>query len=187
MSEPRAPDPAKLVVGVFLSDKQRFEAVFDRLVGCFGPIDLLSRWIPFDCTAYYEREMGRPLFRRIMSFERSIDPETLCEIKWTTNGIECAYKQEERRTVNIDPGYLLRERFVLATGKNYAHRISIGKGIYADLTLIYQRGDFQPLPWTYPDYAKDNILQFLRKVRRKYVFDLDRLKSDSPWEGRLPE
>jgi len=187
MSEPRAPDPAKLVVGVFLSDKQRFDAVFDRLVECFGPIDLLSRWFPFDCTRYYEREMGSPLFRRMMSFENMIDPDTLSEIKWTTNGIECAYKERGRRIVNIDPGYLLRERFVLATGKNYAHRISIGKGIYADLTLIYQRGDFQILPWTYPDYAQDNILQLLRKVRKKYVFDLDRLKRGNPLEGRSAE
>ncbi len=179
MSEPRAPDPAKLVVGVFLRDKHRFEAVFDRLVDCFGPIDVLSRWFPFDCTAYYEREMGQPLFRRMMSFERTIDPDTLADIKWTTNGFECALQEEGgKRTVNIDPGYLLRERFVLATGKNYAHRISIGKGIYADLTLIYQRGEFQLLPWTYPDYARDNVLGFLRKVRKKYVFDMDRLKRD---------
>ncbi len=187
MSEPRAPDPAKLVVGVFLKDKPRFDDVLDRVVEGFGPIDLLSRWFPFDCTAYYEREMGRPLFRRMMSFERSIDPDSLSEIKWTTNGIERAFQEGGRRTVNIDPGYLLRERFVLATGKNFAHRISIGKGIYADLTLIYQRGDFQTLPWTYPDYAQDTILGFLRKVRKKYIFDLDRLNREAPSERRSSE
>ena len=74
--------------------------------------------------------------------------------------------------VNIDPGYLLHERFVLATGKNYSHRIYIGKGIYADLTLMYTKGKFEPLPWTYPDYASENIIDFLEKVRKKYGVDI---------------
>ena len=77
--------------------------------------------------------------------------------------------------VNLDPGYLLRERFVLATGKNYSHRIYIGQGIYADLTLIYTKGRFIKLPWTYPDYAQQNMLNYLERVRNKYVIDLKRI------------
>ena len=82
------------------------------------------------------------------------------------------YLKEEKRLVNIDPGYMLAERFVLATGKNFAHRIYIGRRIYADLTLIYTRGGFKKLPWTYPDYYDRNILSFLIQVRKKYVADL---------------
>jgi hypothetical protein len=74
--------------------------------------------------------------------------------------------------VNIDPGYLLHERFVLASGKNFSHRIYICRGIYADMTLNYQKGNFQKLPWTYPDYADGPILSFLRQVRLKYGQDL---------------
>ena len=76
------------------------------------------------------------------------------------------------RQVNIDPGFLLMERLVLATGKNFAHRIYIGKCIYADLTLIYQKNGYQPLPWTYPDYAHESIRNFLILVRNKYMEDL---------------
>jgi hypothetical protein len=76
--------------------------------------------------------------------------------------------------VNIDPGYMVLPRFVLASGKNFAHRIYIGKGVYADLTLIFVKGKFQTLPWTYPDYAEENMLAFLTQVRNKYVFDYKR-------------
>jgi hypothetical protein len=193
MSEPKPPDPAKLVIGVFLQDRSRFAAILDVLIERFGSVDILSRWFPFDFTAYYASEMGEPLFRRMMSFNRTIDPDSLAEIKLTTNGIEKSFQQEGKRTVNIDPGYLLRERFVLATGKNFAHRISIGKGIYADLTLMFQRGDFQTLAWTYPDYAQENVIGFLRRVRNKYIFDLKHRKIDAPaihscaCENRVPE
>ena len=79
--------------------------------------------------------------------------------------------------VNIDPGYLLFERFVLATGKNYSHRIYIGEGIYADLTLIYQQGAYRPLPWTYPDYSEKAMGQFLMLVRKKYRLDISTANS----------
>ena len=74
--------------------------------------------------------------------------------------------------MNIDPGYLLLERFVLATGKNFTHRIYLGGGIYADLTLIYTRGDFQALPWTYPDYADPRMIRHLNQIRHRYTIDL---------------
>jgi hypothetical protein len=74
--------------------------------------------------------------------------------------------------VNIDPGYLVHERFVLATGKNFTHRIHLAEGIYADLTLIYTKGAFQTLPWTYPDYADEKMLFFLEGVRKKYLVDM---------------
>jgi hypothetical protein len=68
---------------------------------------------------------------------------------------------------------MLHERFVLASGKNFSHRIYIGLGIYADLTLIYQKGSFQKLPWTYPDYADQAMLNFLDQVRLKYVLEMN--------------
>ena len=80
--------------------------------------------------------------------------------------------------INIDPGYLLMERFVLATGKNYSHRIYIGQNIYADLTLTYEKGHFKTLPWTYPDYAGEPIQSFLNKVRKRYAVDIKREKRE---------
>lgn len=179
MSEPQTTDPAKLVIGVFLQDKERFAGVFDQLLERFGPVDILSPWFAFDFTSYYAEEMGSPLFRRMMAFERWVDQSDLVEIKLATNAIEKTFHHEGRRVANIDPGYLLRERFVLATGKNYVHRIYIGKGIYADLTLIFQGGKFQILSWTYPDYAQANVIGFLHKVRKKYIFDRKRFEKDA--------
>jgi hypothetical protein len=74
--------------------------------------------------------------------------------------------------VNIDPGYLLFERFVLASGKNFSHRIYIGRQIYADLTLVFRKGAFETLPWTYPDYADCPIRGFLERARKKYAVNL---------------
>jgi hypothetical protein len=172
MSQPSAPAPAKLVIGAFMADKELIMPVALRLSEAFGPADMISRWLAFDYTRYYEREMGSGLFRRMLAFQNMISQDALSQIKHTTNAIEAEFADNDRRRVNIDPGYLLRERFVLATGKNFSHRIYIGEGIYADLTLIYQKGDFQTLPWTYPDYAAGEMTEFLHQVRRKYVFDI---------------
>ena len=171
MSRPQAPNRVKLVIGLFMKDKDLFQTVSTELAEYFGPVDLISPWYPFDFTTYYETEMGTPLYRRILAFESLIKQDRLADIKVITNSLEQRHSKENKRKINIDPGYLAHERFVLATGKNFAHRIYIGKGIYADLTLIYQKGDFVTLPWTYPDYAHGHLLQFLRQVRKKYMVD----------------
>ncbi|MCJ7616158.1 MAG: DUF4416 family protein [Desulfobacterales bacterium] len=172
MSIPQSPKPAKLVIGLFMKEKSLIVPVTTELVEKIGPIDMVSSWLPFNYTSYYEPEMGSPLFRRVLAFKSLVKQSALPEIKIITNKIEKKYSKNNKRLVNIDPGYMLHERFVLATGKNYTHRIYIGMGIFADLTLIYQKGSFRKLPWTYPDYAEKNMLTYLEMVRNKYVVDL---------------
>ena len=172
MSTPRAPQPAKLVIGCLLKHKSLLPRVVQKLTDRFGPVDAISPWLAFDFTRYYEPEMGRPLVRRVMAFRRLIDQEQLSGIKLFTNDLETEFSEESRRRANLDPGYLLPERFVLATGKNFTHRIYIGNHIYADLTLMFTQGAFQTLPWTYPDYAQPEIHDFLVQIRRKYLLDL---------------
>jgi hypothetical protein len=174
MSTPQAPQPAKLVIGFFTNNKMMIRTVVQDLCDAFGPIDLTSAWFSFDYTCYYEPEMGKPLFRRMFAFKTLIRQSELSDIKLLTNDIEKKYIKDGSRMVNIDPGYMVLPRFVLASGKNFAHRIYIGKGVYADLTLIFVKGKFQTLPWTYPDYAEENMLAFLTQVRNKYVFDYKR-------------
>ncbi|HID31472.1 MAG TPA: DUF4416 family protein, partial [Desulfobacterales bacterium] len=147
-------------------------AVAEHLAGTFGAIDLVSPWFPFDFTGYYEPEMGSPLFRRVLSFKSHVEPGSLADIKITTNRIEQLHARDGKRRVNLDPGILTHERFVLATCKDFSHRIYLGRGIYADLTLLYRKGRFETLPWTYPDYAHHNPTSFLQRVRKKYVFDV---------------
>ena len=177
MSRPQPPHPAKLIVGLFTADKALLPAVCEKLIDLCGPIDIISRWFRFDFTDYYAAEMGdAPLFRRVVVFKTLIKQEMLADIKIDTNAIEDQFCDRGRRTVNIDPGYLLRERFVLATGKNFSHRIYIGRGIYADLTLIYRKGSFRTLEWTYPDYGAEPMIALLNLVRQKYIFDLKQAK-----------
>jgi len=172
MSMPLAPRPAKLVVGVFLKDRALFPDIAGELEAAFGALDAVSPWLAFDYTSYYESEMGAPLWRRMLVFRALIEQDRLADIKLAANAMEQTRSAGGRREANIDPGYLLLERFVLATGKNYSHRIYIGRGIYADLTLIYRRGAYRALDWTYPDYADEPLGRFLLAVRRKYAVDL---------------
>jgi hypothetical protein len=173
MSVPQTPKPAKLVIGIITIEVKIIENLVTELASQFGQIDLVSPWMQFNYTAYYEPEMGSPLFRRVFAFKPLISQGDLSAFKLATNRMEHHYSQKGRRRVNIDPGYMLRERFVLASGKNFSHRVYIGGGIYADLTLIYQKGSFQKLPWTYPDYSDDGMLKFLEQVRNKYILDAE--------------
>jgi hypothetical protein len=171
MSVPQEPKPAKLVIGLIVNERRMLAAVAAELLSAFGCVDLVSSWLPFEYTQYYAPEMGSPLFRRVLAFKNLIQQEELADIKIITNRLEEKFLHNGKRKINIDPGYLLHERFVLASGKNFSHRIYIGRGIYADLTLIYQGGVFQRLPWTYPDYADRPMLSFLERVRDKYIVD----------------
>ncbi len=172
MSTPRTPDPGKLIMSVFTRDKRLFPEVFEKMEAIGGPLDLMSAWMDFDYTDYYHKEMGTPLFRRVMAFKPLMDQERLAQIKLATNEVEQQYLDQGNRLINIDPGYLLPSRFVLATGKDFSHRIYIGHKIYADLTLTYSKGRFNSLAWTYPDYAGKELQTFLTKVRNKYMLDL---------------
>lgn len=172
MSIPQAPKLARLIIGLFMRDRSLLSPLVDELVARYGPLDLISDWFPFDYTEYYRAEMGPDLSRRMLVFKKMIEQRALPDIKIFTNGLERKNASGNNRRVNIDPGYLVPERFVLATGKNFSHRIYLDQGIYADLTLIYQKGRFITLPWTYPDYAAANMLGFLETVREKYLLEL---------------
>jgi len=86
--------------------------------------------------------------------------------------IERQYLEGENRQVNIDPGYIGLERLILATGKNYVHRVYLSHGIYADLTLIFKKGSFRPLEWTYKDYANPEMISMFNNLRKRYMDQL---------------
>jgi len=172
MSQRKTPKPAKLIIGFFLKERSLARPVAEALVKRFGHVDLVSSWMSFDYTDYYTTEMGRPLYRRMLAFTDLIEQDDLPGIKLITNGLEEQWAKDDLRRINIDPGYLVASRFVLASGKDFTHRVYIGQGFYADLTLIYTQDRFQPLPWTYPDYRSEPVQQFLYKARQKYMFDI---------------
>lgn len=172
MSRPGPATPVKPVVSMLLARDDLGPALVARLAEYFGPPDLVGPWWPFTATAYYAPEMGPNLGRRLVSFLHLADPAHLADWKVFTQELEQAFSLGERRLANLDPGYVARERLVLATGKNYTHRIYLDQGIYGDLTLVYGRGDWRPLPWSYPDYAQGELPALLLVVRQKYLWQL---------------
>lgn len=177
MSLPHRPVPVKPLVSLIFSQPSLETAVFRELAAFLGPPDLVSAWLPFDQTRYYEPEMGAQLQRRLAVFLHLADPGALSQWKRDTNQLERRFSLGGRRLVNIDPGHLGRERLVLATGKNYTHRLYLGEGIYGEVTLIFQKGGWQTLPWTYPDYAGEALRQFFGQARQKYLWQLRQLAS----------
>jgi hypothetical protein len=175
VSTPKETDDVKLVASLFSPEEKILEEVIPELQAMFGTADWVSPPLFFDRTRYYEKEMGWPLHRRFLSFKPLIRPEAIADIKLQTNALEKRYVQEGRRRVNIDPGYIALERLVLATGKNYTHRIYLSKGIYADLTLVFHQGGFQTLAWTYRDYADPVVIRYFNDIREHYKNQLRRL------------
>ena len=144
-----------------------------ELEGLFGPVDMESPLIPFSITNYYTPELGPNLQRKFLSFESLINPQRLAEIKSLTNELEVRFqRQESKRGINIDPGYLEAGKLVLATIKNQQHRIYLGKGIYGEVTLRFRKGRFEPWEWTYPDYRSAPYLKFFNQVREIYLEQL---------------
>lgn len=168
MSVPKEADHVKLIASLFSREGPLIEEVIHRLEGMFGPTDWVSPGLLFDRTRYYEKEMGWPLHRRFISFRELVGQEDLAEIKIRTNRVEESYRVDGKRRINIDPGYVAMERLILATGKNYTHRIYLSRGIYADLTLVFQRGGFRPLEWTYRDYADQEVIGYFNDLRERY-------------------
>ena len=144
-----------------------------RLQVRLGSIDIYSEIFPFTHTEYYHSEMGSNLKRVFVAFSRLVRCEQLPEVKILTNGLEENLALEVagqlRRRINIDPGYLEASKLVLASTKNFSHRIYLKRGIYAEVTLQYRHNSFEALPWTYPDYQDPRVLKFLRRVRRVYM------------------
>jgi hypothetical protein len=165
------PLPVKLVCGLLYKEEEWCKNALSDLQTEFGEIDYQSDPLEFHFTDYYFKEMGKPLFRYFASFSRLIDPADLAVIKVWTNSLEEKYSQLAggTRVLNIDPGYLNLTAFILATSKNYAHRIYLGKGVFAQQELLFERKKIQTLDWTYPDYRSYEYQEILRKIRGIYA------------------
>jgi len=122
--------------------------------------------LAWDYSDYYRDEMGSPLRRSFIFFRQAIDAGRLADIKLITNDIECRLSTSGKRNINLDPGYLTLAKVVLASTKNYSHRIYIGKGIYAEITLIFREGEYRPHLFTYADYASETVRAIFEKGRQ---------------------
>ncbi len=162
----RRPEESILFTGVLFSSREIFDQTLVVLKETFGDILTQSRIFPWDHSSYYAGEIGSPLLRCFVFFSRLIDTTALADFKHMACGIEAIFADpDNRRRINIDPGYLTQAKVVLASRKNYSHRICIGKGIYAELELFFQDGKFNPLPYTYSDYKTAECVDVFQKAR----------------------
>jgi hypothetical protein len=170
MSVPQEPPQVKLIAGLLFVDSAVRDHALEALFNRFGSLDFLMETQPFVYTTYYDREMGTGIQRQVCSFLQLVPVDSLPDIKLFTNQLEAQLSLNGKRQINIDPGFLSEERLILATGKNYTHRIYLRNGIYADLTLLFQKGAYEGLPWTYPDYQEPALLHFFGALRQKLRF-----------------
>lgn len=182
MGQIRPPLPVKMFVGMLSSEPDLFDVCSQILQKEYGPVDAASEFMPWVNSDYYRGEMGPNLFRKFLFFERATDPGRLSLIKKFTNALENNYAVNSvggvRRRINLDPGYVTEAKVVLASTKDFSHRVYIGDGIYAEVTLRFSARDrsFIPHEATYPDFrsesylalfnnARENLRAFLRNTR----------------------
>ncbi len=173
----KEPEPGALLVSVLARREELALAVGDRLEAEFGPVDLTSFWISFAHSRYYEAEMGEGLGRYLFFFAEPLPRQLLVEAKLFCDGLESEYVLAGGRRVNLDPGYLGLEHLILASTKAVPHRPYLGQGIYADLTLVYECGQYIPLRWSYPDYSSDYVRALCGDVRAKIL----KLRKQGVW------
>ena len=174
MAEIRKPEDVKLIVGALSADTHPFDRAKETLCELYGPVDIESPLIPFNFTKYYEKQMGAGLLRKFLAFERLIDPEILPDVKIRTNRLAAELAAdagaEVPRPINLDPGYVTPAKVVLASAKDFSHRVYLRDGIYAEVTLHFEKGGtFRSWPWTFPDYkTSPEYHAFLLEVRQKW-------------------
>ncbi|MFC2168949.1 DUF4416 family protein [Acidobacteriota bacterium] len=172
MAEPKPFSPVKLIVGIISFEKHVSKRAEDCLVRLYGAMDASSPFFSFNFTNYYEKQMGSNLRRKFLSFAKLLPPENLSEIKIRTNAMEKEISNEfqvSRRIVNIDPGYLTASALIMATTKDFAHRIPLQNGIYGHLEFTFGKKEIRNLDWTYPDYRTAGYQEFFLNVRNIYL------------------
>lgn len=173
--EIRTPEPVRFLVGVLCASVDDLPVVRNMLAGEWGEPDLEYGPVPFSHTDYYSDVMGTEIVRAFCSFPERIDPAELAARKVRTNAMEkelaARLSSPVERPVNLDPGYIAHEKLVLASAKNFSHRIYVGEGIYAEVTLQYRGDAFIPLEWTFPDYASGAYFSFLLRVREALMME----------------
>ncbi len=168
--------PVKFIVGILAISEELLGEARELVADQLGSVDLFSDSWPFTSSKYYGKEMSPTLLRQFVSLAEPGDPAVLIQMKLTSNQVELddAAKRSRgtNRAINLDPGYITAAKLVLATTKDYSHRVYLDRGIYAEVTLHYHGGTWQAWPWTYPDYAASSYHEFFTQVRSRLLEQL---------------
>jgi hypothetical protein len=172
----RNPQPVKLIIGILAANEISLATAIKIISKSFGVIDLTSDVWPFTQTDYYKDELGPNALRQFVSIEKLIDPGKLAQIKHDTNSLEQQLADSLNlslpRPVNLDPGFIEPSKLILASTKNFSHRIYIGNKMFAEVTLMYEKGNWRHFEYTFPDYRQSCYHDFLSKVRNRLLEQL---------------
>ena len=169
----------KPVCGVMFQPEIDLIQIIQELQSVTGTVDEQSDIFDFSFSDYYKEEMGPGLKKIFLSFHSLVDPGTLPRMKLRTNEIETRWSETGKRKVNLDPGYITGAKLILASTKDFAHRVFIGDGIYGDVQLRFIHNRFHANEWTYPDYQTGLALSFFQGVRAKFMRQDQDEKADS--------
>ncbi len=172
MSHPGDPEPVKFFCGILTPRKEILQEIFLLLSSNTYEIEDESPWFEFIWSQYYEKEMGGPLYKKLVSFIGLQSPDRIVEFKLFSYQIEkqfCSPSPPHGRIVNLDPGYLHTGQVLLTSFKHAGYRVYLRRGVYAEVELLYRNKSWNPLPWTYPDYRTEDYRTFFTKVRKTYL------------------
>jgi hypothetical protein len=174
MRERLKPSPLmKPFFAISVASQQRHKSCERRLSETFGDLHLCSPLFDFSFySRYYDEELGGQVWKYFIALQELLPADRIVEIKLAVEEIQTEFAEvregRKKRIVNIDPGYLNGWQVILSTVKNHSHRLYLGQGVYCEMTLIYRKGAFQPLPWTFPDYTSPLAIEYFSKLRMEY-------------------
>ncbi|MEQ1825474.1 MAG: DUF4416 family protein [Pirellula sp.] len=162
--------PCLQLIAAFSRYEAGLDWIWSSVASRFNAIGLLSPRFEFRESEYYHASMGSPLLKQFAILEAWYDPAELASHKLETNAMESEFANQfrcqEPRPLNVDPGYMSLTKIVLASTKNREHRVYLRDGIYAEVTLAFRNQHWQPMPWTYPDYQREDFRVFFLQARK---------------------
>ncbi len=158
--------PTKLLLAIMFSNRDIYEKALKDLIKEFGEIEKQSNEYDFDSfTSYYEKEMGKNLIKKIIVFKKEIKKGELTGIKIFTTNLEKNYSENNKRKINLDPGYLTKKEVVLASfkkGTNYKEQLS--EKVWAHKVLEFKDDKVVEFWHTFPDYKSEEVKGFLFSI-----------------------
>lgn len=165
-------DPVKLYISLIYRDEPVRSDAKELMIRRWGKIDFESDLYPFSPPDKMAEEMGIPLFRSFVSFERLIDPGEIGLVKIGCIGLEERLRHQGKRRINLDPGYLDAHKVLITTTHGGPAKIYLSAGIYLDMALLFPKGKCQALPWSLPDFKAqtyDDTFTTLHDIYKKQI------------------
>jgi hypothetical protein len=145
---------AKLFFGLMYTDALLYEKTKGILSDKLGIVAKEGPEFDFSCTDYYTKEFGQGLKKRFIVMSTIILRTDLPKIKQFTCELETRFASNEKRQINIDPGYITLNNVVVASTKEFSHRIYLGEGIFGDLQMVLKKEKAEFFVHTYADYRE---------------------------------